>query len=73
MRTLTDLLKIARLEREMGAEFKRDDEFRQNWLVVKDWREQSRYELPTEQEANNVFKAVSDGRHGVLRWIKQHW
>ena len=70
---LTELLKIARLEQEIAAEINRSREFSLNWEVVKDWKEQSRYELPTEHEAKDVFRAVSAGGDGVLRWIKQHW
>lgn len=70
---LDDLLRIAGLESARDAEFQRDRDFLSNWGVVKDWREQSRYERPGQQQASDLFKAVADRRHGVLRWIKRHW
>lgn len=70
---LTQLLKMAKLEVARDTELGRDREFRLNWYVVKEWREQSRYEVPRRQQAEDLFNAVADRKHGVLRWIKQHW
>ena len=70
---LTQLLKIARLEAARDTESERDREFRLNWYVVKEWREQSRYEAPGRQQAEDLFNAVAGRKHGVLRWIRQHW
>ncbi len=70
---LSQLFTIAGLETKRDAGFRRDRDFRLNWLVVKEWKEQSRYELPGKQQAENLYDAVADPEHGVLRWIKQRW
>ena len=70
---LSKLLKAARLETAIGAELDRNREFRLNWYVVKERRDQSRYEVPNSQRAEDLFNAVADRKHGVLRWIEQHW
>jgi len=70
---LTQLLNLAKLEPARETEFKHDREFRLNWYVVKEWDEQSRYEAPDRQHAEDLFNAVADRKHGVLRWIRQHW
>ena len=70
---LTQLLKMAKLEVARDTELERDLGFRLNWYVVKEWREQSRYEAPGRKQAEDLFNAVADPGHGVLRWIKQHW
>ena len=70
---LTQLLTTAKLVEARDTEFRLDNEFRLNWLVVKEWGEQSRYEVPGQQQAEDILKAVADRRHGVFRWIKQHW
>lgn len=70
---LTTLLKMARLETAIDAESKRDREFKVNWYVVKQWSEQSRYEVPDRKQAEDLFNAVADRKHGVLRWIRQYW
>ena len=45
----------------------------ENWLLVKDWDEGTRYLLWTELHARDLFRAVSDSTNGVLQWIKGHW
>jgi HEPN domain-containing protein len=67
------LLEMAGLVPARTAEFTRDGEFRRNWYAVKAWGEQSRYELPSRERAEDLFKAVADPRHGVLRRIRRHW
>jgi len=70
---LTQLLKTAKLEEARDAELERDGEFKVNWYVVKQWSEQSRYEVPGGKLAEDLFKAIADRKHGVLRWIRQYW
>lgn len=70
---LSQLLRLARLETARDSEIHKDREFELNWLVVKEWKEQSRYELTAQQQAEELFTAVADRRHGVLRWIRQRW
>ena len=70
---LAQLVRMSKLEAAKNTEFERDSKFRLNWYVVKEWGEQSRYEVPGRQEAEDLFNAVADRRHGVLRWIRQHW
>jgi len=70
---LTLLLRTAQLELARDEEAGGDGKFKYNWMMVKDWNEQSRYELASEQRAAEMFNAIADRRHGVLRWIKRHW
>ena len=70
---LNKLLKIARLEEARNREFELDREFEINWLVVKEWKAESRYEIADEEQANELFNAVANRKHGVLRWLKQQW
>ena len=44
-----------------------------NWQRAQDWNETARYELKTEDDARDFYKAVADPTHGVLPWIKIHW
>jgi len=64
---------MAKLEVARDTESERDHEFQLNWYVVKEWKEQSRYEMPGRQHAEDIFSAVADRKHGVLRWTKTHW
>ena len=41
------------------------------WNIVKDWSEQSRYEIgKTERDAKDLYDAIENG---VLPWIKARW
>jgi HEPN domain-containing protein len=44
-----------------------------NWLIVKDWDENARYQHWTEPQARKMVSAVGDTTNGVLSWIKAHW
>ncbi|MEK6303596.1 MAG: HEPN domain-containing protein [Acidobacteriota bacterium] len=67
------LIGPAELEISLAAKIKADPVFGRNWANVIRWGEDSRYELKAEREAVDLIKAISDRRHGVLRWLKQHW
>ncbi len=67
------LVKAAGLEMKLKDEMKRNRIFADNWGIVKDWRESSRYEKHNEIKVRNFFAAVADKKHGVLKWLKQYW
>ncbi len=70
---LEKLIKSAGLDQKQESDFKKDKKLQLNWAIVKDWKESSRYENHTEIEAKQLFAAVVDKSHGVLRWVKRYW
>jgi HEPN domain-containing protein len=44
-----------------------------NWATVKSWRESSRYERRSRDQAEKLIAAITDENDGVLPWIKRHW
>jgi HEPN domain-containing protein len=63
----TLLRRLAGLDDEMD----RDASVSPQWDIVKDWSEQSRYEVGrTEPEARDLYDAIEKG---VLPWIKARW
>jgi hypothetical protein len=70
---LIELLRAGGLEDEQRLEADRDPDFEVHWSEVIKWSEKSRYGRPTEAEARDLLRAISDRSHGVLRWIKRHW
>jgi len=45
-----------------------------NWVVVKDWTVDSRYESGTSRkEVEDMYGAITDPKDGVLAWIKNYW
>lgn len=73
---LKKLFKTARLDSIFAEAQKADPGLKQNWEIVKDWNEQSRYNLPkrrTEDEARDLVRAIAERTHGILSWLKSHW
>lgn len=71
--SLTKLVKIAGLQAELDIEAAADKAFEQNWGIVKDWSENSRYQKHTRQETHALYDATADNGHGIFQWIKRHW
>jgi HEPN domain-containing protein len=64
---LTLLRKLAELDDEMD----KDATVSLQWDIVKDWNEQSRYEIGRmEPEARDLYEAIEKG---MLPWIKARW
>lgn len=70
---LGKLVKVAGLELELEKQAKASRIFQQNWALVKDWTEESRYHGSRREKAHDLYLAIASRRHGVLRWITQHW
>ena len=69
----TKLVQAAGLQTVLQSENARDAKFAANWNVVKDWSEESRYRITDQKNAEEIIRAISDRRHGVLRWLRRHW
>ena len=67
------LVELAGMESNRKATAKANPAFGDNWLIVKDWDEKSRYKLWSESEARDLYRATTDPNDGVLPWIKAHW
>ena len=76
---LGKLLELAGLSDLLKNEVARNVELKLDWETVRDWSEQSRYELfegdPVNGlvEAGLLIDAVESEKGGVLRWIRQSW
>lgn len=69
---LARLVLVAGLTTFLEAE-RLQPEFELNWTTAKDWTEESRYQLLSKKEAQDMYKAIASRKHGVLRWIRRHW
>lgn len=70
---LSQLVKVSGLQGELESEMRGDAAFEINWAIVKDWNEGSRYARHNARTATSLIDAVTDRRHGVLRWLRRHW
>jgi hypothetical protein len=67
------LVTLSGLNAELGVAIGANARFGTNWLTAKDWSESARYRLSTQQEAEDLFAAITDKSDGVLPWIRNHW
>jgi hypothetical protein len=67
------LLTLAGLDAVLNGDCQQDHALGQNRLIVKDWKETSRYDQWTQIQAARLYNAVADNQNGVLQWIKNHW
>jgi len=70
---LEALVKQADLSAERGRAIAANPQLGTNWLIAKDWSETTRYRLSTQQQAEELFEAITDSSDGVLQWVKNHW
>lgn len=71
---LESLVTTAGLKSDLENRKKADSPFARYWGFVKDWNESKRYEHGiTEQEAKNIFDAITHPQYGVLTWVKLYW
>lgn len=45
----------------------------QNWQLVKDWSEKSRYQMKTQADAEALYLAIANSANGVMQWIRARW
>ncbi len=70
---LTVLVRLAGLKLDLELEMNSDTQFKQNWTIVKDWSEESRYEKHAKLIARDFLQAITNKNHGVMRWIRRFW
>ena len=70
---LNDLLTLADLRIELDKACGTNSSLQRHWAIAKDWNETSRYEQKTEQEARELFGAITNIPDGVLTWIRSRW
>jgi hypothetical protein len=71
---LKSLLQTAGLWTRFEAAIRASPSLSDNWAVVKDWNETSRYVLSfTEAQARDLYSACTARTHGLLAWLKNYW
>ncbi len=70
---LEDLVELAGLKDAWKADTRLDADLKQHWVIVKDWKESSRYERKPRTKALELYRAITDQLHGVLPWVKRYW
>ena len=68
-----DLMKLAGLEGDLASSIKSDSILGQNWEIVKDWNEKTRYSMKTQPDAEGLYEAIANNSNGILQWIRARW
>jgi len=63
----------AGLSAELRDREQADANFAANWGVVNSWSPNARYAQTTQQQAEELLRAISDQDDGVFAWIKAFW
>lgn len=71
--SLIELIKLAGLRETHDARMKSDTAFRDNWLIVVSWSEDSRYLRNTAEKAQGLVNAVGNPKSGILAWLRHYW
>jgi hypothetical protein len=70
---LEELLGLAGLSEAFRSDRAANPALAGSWGVVKDWNEQSRYQLWDAVSAAVLIEAIKDEQSGVLTWLKKHF
>src|SRR5207302_7974167 len=66
---LDELLRLARLDKQLENDMKKNSLLANNWNVIKVWSEEARY-ITSGLKGKDLYEALI-GADGVLTWIKQ--
>jgi HEPN domain-containing protein len=70
---LNQLVDLAGLKAALAVDCVADPELADNWVTVKEWSETSRYERKAKGDAQALYDAITNNKHGVFKWIKARW
>jgi hypothetical protein len=67
------LVRQASIQTDHKALAESDEDFNENWGIVKKWSEGSRYQTHTLEAAKALVQAIEDRKHGIIPWIRRYW
>ena len=67
------LTSVSGLKTSLDDERRIDRDLDENFAIVAGWSEESRYEMREQKEAADLYSAIADQAHGVLRCLEHYW
>lgn len=68
------LVELAGLKPQLDATFSADGVFKSNWLLITAWKVEDRYNLNIlPDDAEELYRAISAKKSGMMAWIRRHW
>lgn len=70
---LDALAKLAEVRADLKTDCEGNAALDDHWALAIEWRETSRYEQKTREQAQELYEAITNDPEGVLRWIRRRW
>jgi HEPN domain-containing protein len=70
---LTKLVGYAGLVESLKAAQDASAAFRENWTLVAQWNEETRYQMIDRYTSLTFVEAIGHPAEGVLQWVRKHW
>lgn len=71
---LERLVGVAGLSKALQDEIDRSPGFGRNWATVKDWSEETRYNVDVPAKTASAFyEACTEESNGLLSWVRERW
>jgi HEPN domain-containing protein len=70
---IRELVKLGDLDEDRRTKADTDPAFRENWDLVQQWSEDSRYGRRSADSASALIAAIDNRKHGAMAWLKLHW
>jgi HEPN domain-containing protein len=70
---LERLVALAGLKATLDVNTQAEPGLLENWNVVTEWDELSRYAITPKLRAEEMVEAVANSKHGMISWIQQYW
>jgi len=70
---LVELVELVRLRDELLSDAKANSRFSAAWEIVRRWSEESRYQVWTKEDAEQLIGAIVHRKDGILPWIRRRW
>jgi hypothetical protein len=67
------LAELAGIEQDISPSTAANAVLVTNWQVVARWDENSRYEMKSQVDAEELYAAITDSPNGVMLWLKSRW
>jgi hypothetical protein len=68
-----ELIDLSGLRDELNASLANNPAFRNNWLIVEQWKVETRYVAKTDVEAKELYEAITHDPDGVVKWLQKYW
>ncbi|HTW59709.1 MAG TPA: hypothetical protein VMD99_16390 [Terriglobales bacterium] len=71
---LADLAELdVELWTQLQSEMRSDEKLASNWNTVRQWKDENRYEVVEQREAQSLYAAATEPVTGVMEWIRRRW